>query len=47
MISNGYQIVYFRLHNDKVSLSLAIIVYQIFSPYFSPKEFHSMIHKLY
>ena len=37
MISNGYQIVYFRPHNDKTNLSLVIIVYQILSPYFSPK----------
>ena len=37
MISNGYQFVYFRPHNDKMILSLAIIVYQILSPYFSPK----------
>ena len=37
MISNGYQIVYFRPHNDKANLSLVIIVYQILSPYFSLK----------
>ena len=37
MISNGYQIVYFRPHNDKTNLSLAIIVYQIFGPYFALK----------
>ena len=37
MIGNGYQFVYFRPHNDKTNLSLAIIVYQILSPYFSPK----------
>ena len=38
MIGNGYQFVYFRPHNDKTNLSLAIIVYQIFSPYFSPQD---------
>ena len=37
MISNGYQIVYFRPHNDKTNLSLFIIVYQISPPYFRLK----------
>ena len=43
MISNGYQFVYFRPHNDKTNLSLAIIVYQILSPYFSPQELFTLL----
>lgn len=47
MISSGYQFVYYRAQNDKINLSLVITVYQIFSLYFTLKDFHSMIHKLY